>query len=111
MEFTQFSKDDYIKNHLKDYTFIVKQGDNLQAIWHTDLNYENAEKVFELFKEKENRTCTLIAILEGDYISVSQNGTRVIIPSKYYYNKKHKRTKEEKLLYFKQICKYLNIEY
>ena len=109
MEFIQFSKDDYIKNHLKDYTFIVKQGDNLQAFWHADLNYKNAEKVFEIFKEKENRTCTLIAILEGDYISTPKNDTRVIVPSKYYRKLKH--TKEEKFQYFKHVYNYLKIEY
>ena len=110
MEFIHnYTKDDYIKNHLKDYTFIVKQGDTLQPIWHVDLNYQNAENMFKLMKEKQNRTYTLIAILEGDYISIYPDDTRVIVPSKYY--KKSKRSKEEKLLYFKKICEYLNIEY
>ena len=102
-------KDDYIKNHLKDYTYIVINNDIIQPIWSVNLSFENAKNVFELIKEKQNKTYTLIAILEGDYSSVPQENTRLIIPSKYY--KKNKKTKDYKLCYYKQICKYLNIEY
>ena len=103
-------KDDYIKNHLKDYTYIVKVKDTIQPIWSIDLSFENAKNTFELMKEKQKTNYTLIAILEGDYSSIPQEDTRVIIPSKYYY-KKNKKTKDYKLDYYKRLCKYLNIEY